>query len=114
MSVEWNQVEGNLNDVRPTIQKKLNGYLRNYDRIKIGGTTNPEVRWRRGYAGRGWKKMVVLHEGPYAGTCRSLEKALISYAKGTNFRVKPDNVLPGGENIEDGKERYYVYVVVDA
>lgn len=110
--VEWKVTHGRVKDALPEVAKRLNGYLRSYTRIKIGASTNPETRWRRGYSDGSWKKMVVLYESEYAGSTRSMEKKLIAYARLTNFRVRPENVLPGGESITDGSAGYWVYVVV--
>ncbi len=57
--------------------------------------------------------MVVLFACPHAGSCRGMERELISYARETNFIVKPKNVFRGGDNIHDGAETYYVYIVID-
>jgi hypothetical protein len=111
--IEENTIVGRVNDALPETKQKLNGYLRSYDRIKIGATTDPEQRWRRGHERDGWDKMVLVYRSNHAGSTRSMEKKLIEYARGTNFRVKPANVLPGGEGINDGYDKYWVYVLVE-
>ena len=103
---------GNFDDAFPMVKRRLNGFLASYDRIKIGATTNPDTRWRRGYAGNDWAKMVILYESKWAGSTRKMERELIEYARTTNFRVRPENILPGGEMIEDGARQYFVYIVV--
>ena len=103
---------GNFDDAFPTVKRRLNGFLASYDFIKIGATTNPETRWRRGYAGKNWAKMVILYESEWAGSTRKMERELIGYARATNFRVRPENILPGGEMIADGARQYFVYIVV--
>lgn len=95
------------------IKQRLNGFLSRYNRVKIGATTDPAQRWRRGYAGGSWTKMVVLVGSDKPGSTRSMERGLIRHARATNFRVRPENVLGGGEGIEDGHRRYFVYVVVE-
>lgn len=106
-------VYGNFDDAFPTVKRRLNGFLATYDRIKIGATTDPKVRWRRGYSERNWTKMVILYGSEWAGSTRKMERELIGYARATNFRVQPENVLPGGELIKDGEDRYFVYIVVN-
>lgn len=112
MEIERNIVTGRVDDALPDVKSKLNGYLRNYDALYIGATSNPETRWRRKHDGDGWLKMVLLYETRWAGSTRSMERKLIAYAKSTNFRVKPDNIKPGGEMIDDGYEKYWVYILV--
>lgn len=110
--VEYNTVTGRFGDALPEVKQRLNGYLSRYDRIKVGASTNIETRWQRGYVDRGWHKLVALYESRFPGSVRSMEKALIAYARGTNFRVRPSNVLPGGESIREGARLYFVYVAV--
>lgn len=110
--IEWNASDGRLAEALPNVKQRLNGYLSHYDRIKIGATTDPTTRWELGYNDGTWSKMVVLYKAPYPGSVRSMEKKLIAYARTTNFRVRPENVRPGGENIRDGDAQYFVYVVV--
>ena len=110
--IEPKITRGRVDEALPMIKQSLNGYLRNYDRIKIGATTDPETRWRRGYSDDTWEKMILLYETTFPGSTRSMEKRLIEYARSTNFRVRPENVLPGGESIKDGAEAYWVYVTV--
>ena len=112
MRIEDKAIRGNLYAVLPTLKQSLNGYLSQYDRVYIGATTNVDVR-AASHSKDSWAKMVLLHVGPHAGTCKSLETALIKYAQATNFRVEPDNVLSGGEGIHHGRERYWVYVLVE-
>jgi hypothetical protein len=111
--VESNFVFGTYGDCVAEVKAKLNGYLRNYDRIYIGAATNPEARWRLGHSKRGFRKMVLLFCCMKAGSCHSMEKELIRYARGTRFRVRPENVLCGGESIRHGHKEYWVYVAVD-
>lgn len=86
--IEENITRGRVHEAMPAIRRKLNGYLRLYDRIKIGATTNPETRWSLGHEGDGWDKMVLVYESEWAGSTRSMERGLIAYARGTNFRVE--------------------------
>lgn len=105
-------VVGNFDDAFPSVKRRLNGFLARYDRIKIGATTDPLTRWRRGYERDGWSKMVILYQSQWAGSTRKMERELISYARGTKFRVQPENILAGGETIKDDMSQYFIYVVV--
>lgn len=111
--IEENITTGRVSKALPTIRQKLNGYLRHAHRIKIGATTNPEARWRLGHGLDGWGRMVLLYESEWPGATRSMERALIQYAREANFLIRPENVLPGGESIPDDAEAYWVYIIVD-
>jgi hypothetical protein len=41
-----------------------------------------------------------------------MEKYLIAHVRSTRFRVRRENILPGGESIYDGYDAYFVYVLV--
>lgn len=110
--IEKNTVMGRIKDALPTIKQKLNGYLRQNDRIKIGATTKPDTRWKRRHSKDGWDRMVLVYETRFPGATRSVEKALIAYARTCNFRVKPDNILPGGESIPDNADAYWIYILL--
>ena len=112
MVEDHNIITGRVAEALPHLKRRLNGYLSAYDRVKIGATTDPHTRWRRGHSAAGWSKMVVVYRSDYAGSTRSMETKLIGYARGTRFRVRPENVLPGGESINDGYDAYFVYVLV--
>lgn len=110
--IQFDPVTGRVAEALPTIKLRLNGVLSTYDRVKIGATTAPRTRWELGHSSDGWDKMVVVYSSPFAGSTRSMERALITHARGTRYRVERANVLPGGESIYDGYEAYYVYVLM--
>ena len=105
-------VTGKFAEAFPTVRMRLNGFLSAYDGMKIGATTNAPIRWSLGYAEFGWAKMVILYRSRWAGSTRKMERELIAYAQSTNFRLRPENILPGGESIRDDAGAYSVYVVV--
>jgi hypothetical protein len=111
--IEDNIRTGRVDEALADIKRSLNGYLRSYDRIYIGATSDAENRWAA-HEQNDWDKMVLLYETEWAGSCRSMEKKLIAHARGTKFRVDPENVLAGGEGIYDGHDAYWVYVLVES
>lgn len=110
--IQFNPTTGRFGEALPSIKLRLNGFLSTYDRVKIGATTDPRARWDLGRSAGGWDKMVVVYSSTFAGSTRSMERALITHARGTRYRVRRENILPGGESINDGYEAYYVYVLV--
>lgn len=112
MIEDHNIITGRVAETLPQLKQRLNGYLSTYDRVKIGATTDPQTRWRLGHRGDGWTKMVLVYCSDFAGSTRSMEKYLIAHARSTRFRVRRENVLPGGESIYDGHDAYFVYVLV--
>lgn len=112
MIEDHNTATGRVAEALPHLKQRLNGYLSTYDRVKIGATTDPATRWRLGHQDGGWAKMVVLYRSDFAGSTRSMETKLIAHARGTRFRVRPENIRPGGESINDGYAAYFVYILV--
>lgn len=112
MIENYKVASGPYRDALPEVQRRLNGYLASYDQLYVGATTNPAARWAIGHAHAGWTKMVLLYESDWLGSTRGMERALIAYARRTNFRVKPENVRTGGEGLPVGADRYWVYVLV--
>lgn len=110
--IQFDPITGRIGEALPALKLRLNGFLSTYDRVKIGATTDPRGRWDRGHSADSWHKMVVVYSSPFAGRTRSMERALISHARATRYRVRRDNVLPGGESINDGYDAYFVYVLV--
>lgn len=41
-----------------------------------------------------------------------MERELIAFARGANFKLDPENERPGGEGIKEDADAYWVCVVV--
>ncbi len=111
MDIDWKYDTGRVADALPRVKSRLNGFLAKYDKIYIGATTDPRNR-RGSHEVNGWRKMVLLYKAGWPGSCGSMEKKAIDHARSCNFRVKPENILAGGNSIPDGRDEYFVYVLV--
>lgn len=109
--IEDKSITGTYEACIAAVKQRLNGYLSRYAQVYIGATTDPRVRWERGHSKR-FDKMVLLFRTSRPRTCINMEKELIAFARGCNFIVKPDNVMSGGQSIQEGREEYWVYVAV--
>ena len=95
----------------PALKQKLGGYLGCWSGYYIGSSSNYSNRWER-HRGNGWRKMVVLYEAWSAGIAADIERELITWSRGTGFRVEGENRARGGEGILGDRSRHHIYVLV--
>lgn len=93
------------------LKLKLNGYRSQWSHVYIGVTANPKKRWAQ-HMRNGWYKMVLLYEAFRPDIARELERDLIDYANGCNFRIEVENITPGGEGLKNESRKNYLYVLV--
>lgn len=109
--IEENFVEVGRQNALIPLMKKINGYRRSWERVKIGVTADPERRWNK-HTPDGWEKMVLLYDAYTPTIAREVEKEMIASARESNFILDIENVNPGGEGIGDLDRSNYVYVLV--
>ena len=112
MRIEWTHTTGKVAESLPRVKARLNGYLASYDKVYIGATTDPRNR-SDAHEENGWAKMVLLYKTRSPVSCATMEKAAIKHARSSSFKVKPENVLSGGNSIPGDRDEYFVYVLVD-
>lgn len=91
------------------LKPKLNGYRGNQWTVYIGATQDPDRRFEEHKAKGGYSRLVVVYEAFNPRVAREVEQELIDYAHRCGFRSQPDNIAAGGENIEDGSGRWFIY-----
>ena len=94
----------------PALKQSLQGYLMHWERVKVGVSSRPDLRCEQ-LEDDGWDRMYVLYKAFRADFARDMERELISHARNSNYILGTENILPGGEGInDDGKS--FVYVIV--
>jgi hypothetical protein len=109
--IEDNIVSLGRYDAMSELKKKVNGYRRFWKRVYIGVTCNPQQRWTK-HISNDWRKMVLLYEAYRPDIAISMERELISYARGCGFIIDIENVNPGGEGLSCEQKSNYLYVLV--
>ncbi|HVF50448.1 MAG TPA: GIY-YIG nuclease family protein [Pyrinomonadaceae bacterium] len=105
--VVYNSVTGWPQDIVSDVLRKISAYTRS-DRVngfKIGITSNPERRFREGYA-HAYHKMAVVYETSSVANVAELERLLIEYNQ-----ELADNIISGGGG-NYGDPPYYLYVAM--
>lgn len=94
-------------DVIPLLKISVSLFLRNYRRVKIGITTNPDRRWynHRTDPKESWDRMVVKYVTTSEANANRIEKYFIE------DEPKLHNTWTGWSHMSEA-EQYYVYILL--
>ncbi|MCO6175366.1 hypothetical protein NHF50_09955 [Flavobacterium sp. NRK F10] len=108
MELEFYEYQtGTFNDVKESLIRSIAQYLRHYNKVKVGITSNPLNRFsQHSNSGKGWKKMIVKYETSSVSYINEMEKLLID-----NFSDLLQNEIGGGGG-PNGKPPYYLYLLL--
>ena len=113
MRIQNKAVQGWVSRVLPSIWNVVCGLMSRNRRIYFGATSDPEARAiAHSKTGKGWSKMVLLFKTSSLQGAVDMESLLIKKARGSNFRLEPDNIGDGGEGLVAGMDEYWVYALV--
>lgn len=109
MKLEYNYWTGSIHEVTETLIRSVGQYTRNYSKVKIGITNNPERRKGQHESGKPkWDKMVVKYKTSSVSFINQIEKVLIEH----HWDYVKNKVGGGGGPNGDGP--YYLYVLLKA
>ncbi|KIX21856.1 hypothetical protein SY27_04010 [Flavobacterium sp. 316] len=98
---------GSFNDVKASLIKSIAQYLRHYEGVKVGITSNPLNRFsKHNGSNKKWEKMIVKYETSSVKYINEMEKILIN-----NFSDLLLNEVAGGGG-PNGGSPYYLYVLI--
>ena len=94
-------------DVIPLLRISISLFLRNYRRVKIGITNNPERRWNEHLRQdvESWDRMVVKYVTKSVNNANRIEKFFIEAEPALHNR------WTGWSNMSDS-DYYYVYILL--
>lgn len=108
MELIYDYWKGNFDEVKEMLAKSIAQYVKTYQMIKIGITSNPNNRKYQHQADElGWKKMIVKYETNSVTNINKMEKVLI---KNHWKYIANENEGGGGPNTNTGP--YYLYVLL--
>ena len=91
-------------DIISNLAKSIGMYGVFYDRVKIGITNNPEIRFRA-HRRDGWDRMVVKYMTKSVKHANEIEKYFIERNEWM------DNIYKGWSNLGQGED-FYVYILL--
>lgn len=102
-----NYYSGYPGDVIPLLKISISLFLRNYKRVKIGITNNPERRWDEHLRQdiESWDRMVVKYTTTSVNYANLIEKYFIEAEPSLHNR------WTGWSNMTDS-DHYYVYILL--
>ena len=94
-------------NVIPLLRISISLFLRNYRRVKIGITIDPERRWKEHLRqdAESWDRMVVKYRTKSVNNTNRIEKYFIETEPALY------NTWPGWSNMSDS-DYYYVYILL--
>ena len=107
MNIKYDYWKGSINEVTESLVRSVGQYTRNYNKVQIVITNNPERRageHRRSSVR--WNKMVVKYETTSINFINTIEKILINH----HWDYIKNKV--GGGGGPNGHGPYYLYVLL--
>jgi hypothetical protein len=97
-------------EAMPRLKNILNGYMSHWERIYIGATAHPELRYEQ-HMSDGWRKMVLLYDAFSPEIAQRMERQLIAHAREANFLSLVANTHPGGTGLGATRRSTYLYIL---
>lgn len=110
MRVEEAYWTGKVHEVAETLRRSIGQYIRHASDFKIGATARPRARARR-HAKDEWDRMVFFYRTRSVNFVAQAERYCIQH--GWDVCEQGSwNTNPGGEGLVDGKDVYFLYVLL--
>lgn len=104
MELKYEYWTGHFEDVKGSLIRNISQYSINNNAIKIGITTNPEVRIREHQnSNLGWKKMIVKYQTDSINFINVMEEILINYHW---------EYVNNEKNVTKPNNPYFLYILI--